>query len=259
MHVHLHGHGHRAHQPGQRGGSPSSRLLGPQPVGDLPEFGDGGAELGDALVEQAVDVDRPSLEVSLGEPDRHPERHQPLLRAVVQVSLEPPPLLVADLDEPCPARLHLLERPASSSRSRTTSTRVVQRAATSRSSSGTASPLASRITPMAVAPSTTGVAPSAGDRCAVGVDVVVGSRHPVSDPQIRGPGGQHGEPSSSSSGRARPALDVAVQVSQRGERRPAQRIDARVDPRLHPTAQRQQGERADGRRRQRPRTPSLGR
>ena len=77
---------------------------------DLPELGHRGPELGDALVDQAVDVDRAVVEVPLGEPQLHAQRDQSLLRAVVQVALEPTPLLVARAQQPGPARLGLGER-----------------------------------------------------------------------------------------------------------------------------------------------------
>ena len=86
-------------------------------------------ELGHALVEQPVDVDRAVVEVPLRQPQRHAERHEPLLGAVVEVALEAAALLVADLHQSGPARLDLLAaRAESSSRSRTTSTRVLLRA-----------------------------------------------------------------------------------------------------------------------------------
>ena len=90
-------------------GRPSSRLLGPQPVRDLAQLGDRGAELGDALVEQPVDVDGAVVEVPLGQPQLHAERDQPLLGAVVEVALQPAALVVADLDQPRPAGLGLAQ------------------------------------------------------------------------------------------------------------------------------------------------------
>ena len=55
---------------------------------DPPELGDGGRDLGDGLVEQAIDVDRAVIEVALGQSDRHAERDEPLLGAVVQIPFE---------------------------------------------------------------------------------------------------------------------------------------------------------------------------
>ena len=74
---------------------------------DLAQLGDGGAELGDALVEDPVEVDGAVVEVALGQPQRHAEGDQPLLGAVVQVPLEAPALVVAGRQQPAPARLGL--------------------------------------------------------------------------------------------------------------------------------------------------------
>ena len=78
-------------------------------MGQLPELAHRGAELGDGLVEDPRDVHAAS-EAALGQPQGHPQRHQPLLGPVVQVALEADPLLVADPQQPGPAVLGLGER-----------------------------------------------------------------------------------------------------------------------------------------------------
>ena len=61
---------------------------------ELAQLLDGGlrldARLGDELL-RAVGIGREAL---LGEAERHGHRHHPLLRAVVQVALDPPALIV---------------------------------------------------------------------------------------------------------------------------------------------------------------------
>ena len=42
-------------------------------------------------------------------PERQAQRHQALLRAVMQVTLQPAPLGVTGLDDPRPGRAHLLK------------------------------------------------------------------------------------------------------------------------------------------------------
>ena len=56
-------------------------------------------ELGAGPGEQLARSGRVAREPRLGEPKRQRERDEPLLRAVVQVALEPPPLGVARLDD----------------------------------------------------------------------------------------------------------------------------------------------------------------
>ena len=69
-----------------------------QPAGELAQLLEAGAELVRGVVEQL------GVSGSAHPGARHPqhqrERDEPLLRAVVQVALEPPALLVAGLDEP---------------------------------------------------------------------------------------------------------------------------------------------------------------
>ena len=77
-------------------------------MGDPAQLGDGGGELVDRLVEHRVHVHGPG--VPLGEPQRHPERDEPLLRAVVQVAFQPAALGVARLQQARPARLDLVQR-----------------------------------------------------------------------------------------------------------------------------------------------------
>src|SRR5262249_57254824 len=50
------------------------------------------------------------LELRACESERQRQRHEPLLRAVVEVSLEPAPLLVSRLDEARAGRLQILTR-----------------------------------------------------------------------------------------------------------------------------------------------------
>ena len=108
--VHVDGQRQAADQVRQRGGQTVVEAARPEAVRDQPQLGDRRAQLGDALVEQAVDVDGAVVEVPLRQPQLHAQRDQPLLGAVVQVPLEPPAFLVADLDEPGPARLGVAER-----------------------------------------------------------------------------------------------------------------------------------------------------
>ena len=54
-------------------------------------------------------IARVGRERALCEGERQRERHEPLLRAVVEVALEPPTLGVGGLDEPRPGRAQLLE------------------------------------------------------------------------------------------------------------------------------------------------------
>ena len=110
----------------ERGVQPVVEAARAQAVGDLAQLGDGRAQLGDGLVEQAVHIACAVVEVSLGQAQRHAERDEPLLGAVVQVALEPAALLVAGMDEPGAAGLDLAQRRRSSRRSRTTSTSVAR-------------------------------------------------------------------------------------------------------------------------------------
>jgi hypothetical protein len=96
-------------QPGERGRQPVVEATGTQPASDLPQLGHGGAEFGHGLVQEAAHVDRAVVQVPLRQPDRHPQRHQPLLGAVVQIAFQLPSLLVSGLDESCPARLDVAQ------------------------------------------------------------------------------------------------------------------------------------------------------
>ena len=100
-----------------------------EPVGQLADgrreaaVGEGGgvdpagerAKLPEAVLELSVRVVEQlrELRVRIGAPVRAPEReaegHEPLLGPVVQVALDPPPLLVGRLDDPRPRRPDLLE------------------------------------------------------------------------------------------------------------------------------------------------------
>ncbi len=67
------------------------------------------AELGHRLVEQLGGAVGVGLELAAHEAQVHRQRHQPLLGAVVEVALDPAPLLVARLDDPRPRRAQLLD------------------------------------------------------------------------------------------------------------------------------------------------------
>ena len=75
---------------------------------------------------------RVAVDVGLDQPQLHRDRDQPLLRAVVQVALEPPPLGVAGGDQPLPRGV---ERSCSSA--------IAAAAATASISSGSSSSAAS--------------------------------------------------------------------------------------------------------------------
>jgi hypothetical protein len=96
---------------GQRGGEAVIEAARPEPVRDLAELGDGRGDLGNRLVEYVVEVGA-GRQVPLGYPQPHAERDQALLSSVVQILLEPPPFVVAGLDQSAPTRLHLSERVA---------------------------------------------------------------------------------------------------------------------------------------------------
>ena len=64
-----------------------------------------GVRLGEELVRRRTSVGEPAA----GELEREPDPEQALLRSVMEVALEPPPLGVAGLDDPRPRGAHLCE------------------------------------------------------------------------------------------------------------------------------------------------------
>ena len=79
---------------------------------DLPQLGHGGAQLGHALVQETVDVDRALVEVALRQPQCHPERDEPLLGPVVEVALQAAALALPDRHQLHPAGLDVAQRPS---------------------------------------------------------------------------------------------------------------------------------------------------
>ena len=78
-------------------------------LGELAQLAQRVGERRARLVEQRTGGGRVAVEPRVGEPERHRDRHQPLLRAVVQVALDPPPLGLRGLDDPRARRAQLLE------------------------------------------------------------------------------------------------------------------------------------------------------
>ena len=65
-------------------------------VGELPQLADRGPELCDRLVEKLpVHINGAASKMPLRDPQRHPERDEPQLGAVVQIAFESLPFLVA--------------------------------------------------------------------------------------------------------------------------------------------------------------------
>ena len=77
------------------GSKPVVEAARPDAVRELPQLADGCPELRDRLVEQTVHVDASVRKVPLRETQRHPERDESQLGAVVQITFESLPLLVA--------------------------------------------------------------------------------------------------------------------------------------------------------------------
>ena len=86
---------------------PSSSRGGRTPGGDRAQVGDRGRDLGDGGVERRDEHLRLARERALQAPEHDAERDQPLLRAVVEVALEPSAFLVAGLGDPRAGGLHL--------------------------------------------------------------------------------------------------------------------------------------------------------
>ena len=80
-------------------------------AGELAQFLDRLRELGDGGIERLC-VRAGRGRAAPGRGGAQADRHQPLLRAVVEVALQPPPLLVADGDDARSRRLHLGQLPA---------------------------------------------------------------------------------------------------------------------------------------------------
>ena len=99
----------RAREVAQRGGEAVVEPRRAHAGRDLAEVADRGADLVDDLVERGGEHLRLARKRHLQAPEPDAERDEPLLRAVVEVALEPPPLLVARLDDPRPRRGHLGE------------------------------------------------------------------------------------------------------------------------------------------------------
>ena len=182
-------------------------------------------------------------EAPLRQPHRHPERHQPLLGAVVQVALEPAALGIADLDEPRAARLDLAQRPASSARSRVTSTRLAHADATTRSTAG---PVASEplSTPIWTPPRVTGTRPlsGTGTPSASTNPVVPGTSMPTRRRGSRKRRTQHGL---ELLGLCALGVHAVLQVLDRRRGGPPRREQPAVDSAPQPGAQRREQQRAD--------------
>ncbi len=86
---------HRVDEHRQRGHEPVVQTARTDAVRKLPQLADSRPELCDRLVEQTVHVDAPVRKTPLREPQRHPERDESQLGAVVQITFESLPLVVA--------------------------------------------------------------------------------------------------------------------------------------------------------------------
>ena len=96
-----------AREVGERGGQALVQPRRADAGGDRAQVGDRGRDLVDGGVERRDEHLRLARERALQAPQHDAERDQPLLRAVVQVALEPAPLLVAGLGDPRARGLHL--------------------------------------------------------------------------------------------------------------------------------------------------------
>jgi hypothetical protein len=97
---HLDRDGRPTREVGQRGGEPLVEPWRPHARGDRPQVGDRGRDLVDGGVERRVDRHRSARQRALDPAQHDAERDQPLLRAVVQVALDPAALGVAGLGDP---------------------------------------------------------------------------------------------------------------------------------------------------------------
>ena len=78
-------------------------------AGELAQLVERSTQLRVGLGEELAGAVRLGAELRAGELQREPEREQPLLRAVVEVALEPPPLLVPGADDAGARRAQLGE------------------------------------------------------------------------------------------------------------------------------------------------------
>ena len=92
--------GRAARQVGQRGGEPLVEPRRPDAGGDRAQVGDRGRDLVDGGVERGLEHPRLARQRALQPAQHDAERDEPLLRAVVQVALDPAALLVAGLGDP---------------------------------------------------------------------------------------------------------------------------------------------------------------
>ena len=83
---------------------------GVQPARELAQLGQRRAELLARALDRGVRGRRVLVDQAVGDPQADRERDEPLLRAVVEVALEPPPLAVAGGDHARPRRGELLAR-----------------------------------------------------------------------------------------------------------------------------------------------------
>jgi hypothetical protein len=89
------------------------RRAGPvEPARELAQLLDRASDLRHSLVEQPDCAVRAGTELVLRMAKRQPDRHQPLLRAVVEIALDPAALRIAGRDDPRARGLDLLELPA---------------------------------------------------------------------------------------------------------------------------------------------------
>ena len=97
-----------AHQFAQRGSETGLQRRGAKSVGELSELIDGRGDLGHRPVEGLARLTGIGPDLVLGVAQRQADGDQALLRAVVQVALETPALLVGHRGKPGSRRLHLL-------------------------------------------------------------------------------------------------------------------------------------------------------
>ena len=89
---------------------PSARIAGWSPAGELAQL----VDRGPGVRRRRIELDQ-RVGIGIGphpptkELERDPQRHQPLLRPVVEVPLHPPPFRILGVDEPRPRRLDGIE------------------------------------------------------------------------------------------------------------------------------------------------------
>ncbi len=79
------------------------------PAGKLPQLVERGSQLGLCLGQQLGGAVRLWAKPVAGKPQREPEREQPLLRAVVEIALEPTTLFISGRDDSCTGGMELSE------------------------------------------------------------------------------------------------------------------------------------------------------